>query len=212
MISLKEFLPLLLPLVDQCPSAIALIQLRLACQRFCEQSFFDQREVVLALAAGERDTVIAIDDCRVLEVVAVTGPHGALLRARGQYLAGVDNNWRHAAPGALRIYTRLGADRIGWYPPTSDDCEVTARVAVAPATAAADVGEALFTHYGQAIAYGAAAHLLLMPSRPWSMPQVAGTYASEFSAAVQRAKHDAVMRGNFSPTLDLMPRPAGYFG
>lgn len=212
MIELRAFLPLLLPLVEQCPEMIALTQLRLACQRFCEQSFCDQRELVLDLAAGVRETALAVDGCRVIEAVAVIGPRGALRRVRGQYLTALDTHWRAAPAGELRCFTRLGADSVGWYPPPAADCTATVRVAVAPDMQTGEVADVLFNPYGQAIAYGAAAHLLLMPSRPWSMPQVATSYAQEFSAAVARAKFDVMARGNFSPALDEIARPAGYFG
>lgn len=92
--------------------------------------------------------------------------------------------------GQPRVYFQETLDTVR-FAPTPDSAstalEVTLRTVLRPTRASTGVDNWVFNKWVEVIANGVKSRLMLMPSKPWTNPQLANFYGNLYATAVQKA-------------------------
>lgn len=197
--TLDDGLNQVLPYVEGCPDALALLHMRNAAIEFCERTLvwqatlspivtvLNQRSYLFAPALPAGATVAKVLNVRrdgqnmdlMTEVASDANP------------AGVDAAGTNALRSALVLGLAPAAGR-----------QLVVRAALKPSRAAIDIDDGLFEQYIEAIAQGAIARLQALPSKPWTADP--GLALGKFEKAMAEAT-STVLRAGARITLPASP-------
>lgn len=182
-VSVRSWLPFILPDVQGCPEVSALHALRQSAVEFCEQALVWVTDYTDSLIAGEREYyAFAPSEARVHRVVSLSY-NGEALRL----LPSLPTDDTTGAPSAY--YAVAGGviylDRL---PTAAETDALTGIVACKPARDATYLPGFLYDDWVEPIAAGAKWRLLSTPGKRWTQPEFAAKYAQEFKAGVGHAR------------------------
>lgn len=194
--SINELLPFIMPELSGCPAALARSALLRAAIQFCEDSqgyiaTLDPMALVGGTHTYEVETPSSQSRLLIIKEISF-GATEVLPKTMGQ-LAGVMPNWRTATGNAPVFYSRPSSTEIRLHPAPNSDAtgDVQIRAAFAPIRTADYLDDDLVNLSFEAIGAGAKWILMLMPGKPWSNPQLAEYYHSQFLAEIDKARIDA---------------------
>lgn len=192
--------PDLAPHVPGCPSIIMAHELRRTAQTFFERSRawrIDQAPI--AVATGAETVPLAPSDATLdlveLEAVWYDGRRMEPVTVE-ELDKSYSTNWRDQT-GTPDRYLELVPGVLTIFPkPIADATEgIRMRMIVKPSDTSTGLPVDIAKRYHDAVHIGAKARLMVYPNKPWSNPQMAGVYASSFSA-ITDAAHASAAKGN----------------
>jgi hypothetical protein len=214
MTNYEAFLVDVLPHVPGCPADMAVREIRSTIIEFCEKSLIHQittdpltiranvREYDLDAPKGHRVHKImkAWFKGQLLEPVApdeMKGPDAYNTRIPG-YSPG------RSDPVA---YTQTNFSTVSFLPiaDQTHQAAVTMRVALAPLRNSTECEDFLFEHWGEFLACGAKARLMLTPGKPYTNTEGAVVNQGRFTTALNDARQRAI-RGNVRSDLRVQLR------
>lgn len=196
----SDLFPLIVPHVPGAPEPLIRAHCALAARQLCSnlRCWSEWLEPVQAQAPGTEYDLEAPLGAHVILVEAVT------VNGRDGHLAA----WRTykvdpaLAGGDLVVPVSHAVFRLGGNVPPG--AEIRLRVVLEPTRDAVAVPDHVLDLYGEAIADGAIASLMLLPGQPFSNPQMAGVHAGAFVAAVDSA-HPREWRSRTNVTPRVRP-------
>lgn len=196
----SDLFPLIVPHVPGAPEPLIRAHCALAARQLCSnlRCWSEWLEPVQAQAPGTEYDLEAPLGAHVIlvEAVTVNGRDGCLAAWRtykaDPALAGGDL----VVPVSHTVF-RLG----GSVPPGA---EIRIRVVLEPTRDAMGVPDHVLDLYGEAIADGAIASMMMLPGQPFSNLQMAGVHAGAFAAAVTSA-HPREWRSRTNVTPRVRP-------
>jgi hypothetical protein len=204
MAQLADFYPYLLPMVPGCPDILADQHLRDICIDFCGKSLVAQQphdplSVRANVAAydfdppAETQVQLVIKAWYLRNELKVITPNSLQVRPEmfNPRFSGADLGG--SVPTKM---IQLDGTSFTLDPAPQDDAAnaVTLLIAVKPSRTATEVPQLLLEDYAYEIGRGAAARLMTLPGQPFTNPQLASAYLSEYLAA----RNAALLRANKS--------------
>lgn len=181
---LEDILPHVLPFAAGCPEPIALRAIRKAAIQFCERTklwrttdkYYAEPQCDIALPPYA--SLVAIEDARFdgrrLEPISFGD-----LNARYP-----SQDWRDLDEGDPRYVTQTSLNSVRVVPQTQG--MVSLSIVLAPSQSAKELPDFLVDQFPYVIAYGALGDILLIRGEPWSDPQMAVAYATQFTNETDR--------------------------
>jgi len=215
--SYESFLPDVLPEVPGCPKDLAIRMIRQTVIEFCEKSFVHQITFdPITLRANLTDYDLdAPDGHRVVKIMKVWFQDRPLPPAAPDLINGPEA-YRNRIPGLTlekgspAAYTQKDFEQVTFLPIPDQTYQaaVTMRVALCPLRDSTQCEDFLYEHWGEQIACGAKARLMINPGKPYTNVDAAtlnqGRYVSAVNSALQRAMHGNV-RSNLRVQLRRNP-------
>lgn len=172
----------------------AIKHIRGAAIDFCEQSYawrFDP--IAININANQRQYSLSasFDDTEIVRVeqVFVSGKQITVTSMSG--LAQHNINFINVK-GTPTQYTQEFTERISLYPLPDKGIVggLTYKISLRPSRIADGMHDSIGKRYFDAIAHGAKARLLEIPSKPWSDPNLAAYHRAKFDMVVARARDE----------------------
>lgn len=196
----SELYPRIMPRTPGAPEPLVRRECALAAQALCDQThcWIEWLEPVKTVAG--------------MDIYDIEVPQGA----QAVLVTGATVDGHDCALASWRTYTTDPADATGRavIPTSHLEFQIGAQVApgsliklravLAPTEAATGVPDKVMALYGQAIADGAIAALMMMPGQPFTDIQTAGLHAARFNAVAERA-HTREWRSRTNLTPRLRP-------
>lgn len=202
----------ILPEVNGVTPAQVDFVLRQVCIEFCEQTGIHSVEVDAIDVVADTATyelTSPVDETEPYQIKAAWFDDRPMDVAPLDALASANPYWGSLTATAAVAYFQRQPDEIILYP--IPDTAVTdglrVEVLLRPTADATGLTGWVANRYVRQLAAGAKARLMAMPDRPWTRPDFAAVYQSEFLDAKTRAKIDA-NRSLTRATLSARPRPA----
>jgi hypothetical protein len=207
--ALTQFYPLIEPFAPGCPRPLILQQLMALLQDFFSFSRIWTEDISLpGTPAGSYPmTLTPPAGARILQVRSIhvvnpgDGVDVTLYPKDRDYLRVWSPDYLTlVGPDPFWFYT-TGQATFGLVPSPNDVLDLTPNVALSIAYdgSATSIPDEFFDEYSDGIARGVVARLLLMTEKPWSNPQLAGSYAASYVAARGNAKLAAQADFNNAP-------------
>jgi hypothetical protein len=188
-----KWFPDVLPHVPGCPAPVVRHELRRAAQSLLQVSRAWQAELTpIAITAGTADYAIAPSNPTQQQIVRIEAAwlDGQRLSPMtpDQLDTGGLDDWRERT-GAPTGYLQLTPGQVTLYPKpiTNATTGLKLRVSLMPADTATLIPDDLALQYSDEIQLGAKGRLMMMPGKPWTNFDLAGTYLSAFSSATNTA-------------------------
>jgi hypothetical protein len=108
---------------------------------------------------------------------------------------GVPLRWVEESPGQLLIV-----------PLPDVSCSVEVEVAIEPASSSMEIGEAILLDREDTLVAGAVYRLCLIPSQPWTSPEIAAYYKGEFDKGIDDAKVDTHKNRRVGSSITMSTR------
>lgn len=206
--TLEEFYPYILAEVPGCPDPLININLVASAIEFCTKSLaWSETTAAIPLVDAQPDYVItAPANARALMPRDVWVDGSRMDPKTVDELAKVLPNWLTATGSTPAFYNAAitrGAIRVYPTPANVTTQALTIRAAFIPTPAATALPDFLGQYHMEAIASGAKARLMGMPTVPWSNPALGMYHKELFGAAIVDARitevHDRV-QGSVSIT------------
>lgn len=198
---LSDLFPLIVPRTPGAPEPLIRRECALAARLLCSElrCWSEWLEPVRALQPGTEYDMEAPVGATIILV------EGATIGGKDGRLA----SWRTyrtdpagSVPGDALVPVSHVAFRVG--DDVAPGAEIRLRAVLEPTIEATALPDHVMDLYGQAIADGAMASLMLMPGQPFSNPQLAGAHAGAFHAAITGA-HTREWRSRTNVTPRVRP-------
>lgn len=210
-VALTEFLPNVLPMVDGCPRATVLNELRNVAIDFCTRTWYDQRTLTGELDGGDQIlTLVPPEGFAVVQFVSikVAGSARPLIAMTRQQMDNLVPAWENdSGTVPSHVIARSATELQVWPAMLSAAPTVawTAVVALKPARDGNQVAEALYEHCYDTLVAGALARLLRMPGKPWTDLKQAGISAEQYVSGMNEHKVHVIEQ--FSSARTFVDRP-----
>lgn len=201
-IEIDEFLPDVLPFVDQCPEMVVRRSIRNAIEQVCSRGkVWNERtspETVYPNIAEYYLTPGA--DTRVVEILEVWFNDTRIYPYTEQDMEKHDPEWRAAKDAVPDRYIVQQPGQVRLYPKPNEKAvdSLEARVALAPISDSAQLPEHLI-RYRDAIRFGAFRDLFFQPQRPWTDFNLARYYERELESKMGDANVDSTTSFGSAP-------------
>lgn len=187
------FFPYIQPHVPGCPEMTITQHLQEAAADFCERSSVWRYDIEGDFTApGVSDYPIYTPAKAALENVLALYLEGFLVSKVSDSSHHLSDQTTLGRPSAYSIYQD---ESIRFYPVPDDTYRFNGVGVLKPTLDATGIEEFIYNTHGRAIACGALAKLLLVPSKEWSNPELATYYNSKFAKAADDAKGRDEARG-----------------
>lgn len=181
MIELEAFLPLVLPYAPACTDPLAEHHVRVAATTLCKRTRA-WRETDCFMSSGEPIEAVCIPPYANLHEIEDVWFNGKPL-SRKSY-GDAQGNACVTESGSPRAVTQIAPDTLRLTPPGRGEMKLS--LFLKPDPQADMLPRFLFDHFGQEIAAGALAEILLLPNQTWTNPQLAVIMNARFEAALDR--------------------------
>jgi len=208
------FFPDVLPEVPGCPSDVALRAIRHTVIEFCEKSLINQvTQDPITLRANLADYDLdAPTGFRVQKVMRVWFGGQELEPVAPDDIVGPDiynskiGNYT-ASTAPPKAYTQKDFSSVSFLPIPNQTYtnSITMRVALVPLRDSTQFDDFLYEQWGEYIACGAKARLMLNPGKPYSNPDSAAVNQARYTTALNDARQRAI-RGNVRSDLSVKLR------
>lgn len=177
-------LPLVRRFVSGCPVAIQKDQLINAAREFCQRSFVWRQDVNAGVAKGQRSgclsvpagaVVLGVADVRVIGEMRSLAP-----------LAPADGIEDESGTPTHYLCEQLGS--ISLYPRTKETLVCVVKAILSPSLASDEIPDYIGNAWGDSIAHGAVAMIMLMPDTDWYNPDQAAFHQRNFDAGIATAR------------------------
>lgn len=195
MVAVSEFVKYIHPDINQVETTLLTQRLNTVLTDFCQQSKILQVTMEpLTLIPQVREIEIETPtDTTLVEIRRlVYKGKTELLSQTIDWLDRDDPFWR-TKDGEPTHYTHVGRNTIMVtpHPTTTEVMGITGRIAVKPTRTATTVDDILFDDWAEVIAAGTKAHLMAMPRKPWTNPNLAQGFAMAYAEGIEQASAQA---------------------
>lgn len=190
--NLDVLVRLVRPHVKDCPELLIVPQLVLAARDFCVRTEAYKPMTPVMLNAGRSRVDMpqyAGEDVISLDGIYIEGKPVRALNRKGSFL-----DVGAGKPSLFYIESNGVVDQIVVDRPADRRYELEVTIVAKPSLDATELSELLCNKFGEHIAIGAAAKLLLQQTYPWYNPELSGVLSGQFERAVSDAKQK-VMTG-----------------
>lgn len=183
---LTAFIPEISFLVRGCPSVVITNSVRLAAQRFCEESRFWRVDVSADVIAGTAGVALGLPATSI-----AVAP--VWLRYAGVDLTIATDVMTRESRAGKPAYAYLEDNTVNLSPVPSESLTagLTGRVAIKPTAVASEIDDRIVNHYNDALVWGAMAELLAMSGFEWYDQPKSNYYEARFREAVAKARQKA---------------------
>jgi hypothetical protein len=215
-VAFTSFLSEVMPIVNGCPSPMAINAVRDATLEFCRKTRYWQHDLTPFASVADQETYTLTPPTNTIIVgiiknipenlpavsfngVTIAEAHGYLpaehesdsaSTPEGYYLSIIGNEY------TIRPYPIVNED-------VADAFEV--KVALAPSRTATGCDDRIYTDHVETIAAGALSRLLLIPQKPWTNPGLAQMKGAEFRRGCGSARI-TVSKNFTNASLSVRPR------
>ncbi len=211
MTALTDFLPLVLPEVDGCPSPVAVNAVRNACRAFCQTSRYWQEDLTAfaSVAGQELYPLTPPTNTNICAVIQndVTFDGGVVYES-GDTVPKRCIAVTSSSPSRYYIVNHGGSLNLRPYPivnqSLADAFVVT--VALKPSNTAAEVDDRVYIDHLETIAAGALERLFNMEGQKWTNKKAAMGKGFDFTRGVSEARI-AVSKGYSNQSLTTQHKP-----
>lgn len=176
------FLPSIMPFAPGCAEPVAVHNIRLAAQEFCERTRLWRESDQFAVSAATCEFVCVPDGAELYEIESAMFGTQQLDAKSIKDLDRDVPGWRTEGDSQPRWITQLSMDTVRLVPAGTGT--VTLHTTLRPADDAEQLPDFLAKHHRQVIAEGALARILLLPGQSFTDAQMAVFYAGEFERKV----------------------------
>ena len=209
------FFPEVLPEVPGCPPEMALQAIRNTVIEFCQKSLIHQvtlDPLTLVDNVCDYDLDSSSKDKQVVKVMKVFFKGQEIQPVAPDDIIAPDAYSRtvggyEATKGPTKAYTQKDFDTITFLPIPDQRYQnaITMRVALAPTRDSTQFEDFLFNTWGELIACGAKARLMLNPGKPYTNQDAASVNQMRYMTALNDARQRAT-RGNVRSDLSVRMR------
>ena len=210
----EELLIDVLPEVPGCPPELAIREIRYAAMEFCEKTLIHQVTLdPISLKAGLSTYDIDAPDGHRVERIMKAWCKDKELTPVAPDMIPTPEGYNAKIPGVTVskgtpvAYTQPTVDTAIFLPIPDQDyrAAVTMRVALVPLRTSTEFEDFIFEQWGEAIACGAKARLMITPGKPYSNTEAAGLNQQRYVSGVNDARQSAV-RGYVRSSLRVKLR------
>lgn len=181
MMDIDDFLPVVIRFAPTCPEPILVQALRSAAIDICRAGRAWSDTITQALDGTAATTAINAPPHAAVISIASARFDGTLLKhVTLRWLDERFPSWRAGSAGPSRFLSQDVLDAVTLYPIAAGRLDLN--VSLKPSIDAAAVPAFLSTHHRDAMAWGAAATVMLMPGQSYSNPQLGPYYEARFAS------------------------------
>jgi hypothetical protein len=210
----EDFLVDVLPHVPGCPADLAVREIRNTIVEFCEKSLIHQVTLdPLTIRANVRDYDLDAPSGHRVHKIMKAWFKGQVLEPVAPDEINVPDAYNPRIPGYSPgksdpvAYTQAGFSTVSFLPiaDQTHQAAITMRVALAPLRNSTQCDDFLFEQWGEYLACGAKARLMLTPGKPYTNAEAAAVNQGRFFTALNDARQRAI-RGNVRSDLRVQLR------
>jgi hypothetical protein len=195
--SLSLFYPMVLPYVLGCPDPMLDQAILYSAGEFCRNTLAVQEINTQHVVAGQQDYCVDTPTASILSAVIGVWhadkklqPVGTDEVTPGMAMRDDLTGYAPSSGTPTHFYQKVPADQYVSLWPVPDvamENGLAVRAAYEPSATATSLDDVLYVAYGNDVAFGAIAYLMMLPGQAFSNPLLGREFDKRFSASIERA-------------------------